>query len=110
MGQDDAPIREYRHGDDLRRMHWRSTARVGELMVRREEQAWDPSATVMLDTRASAHAGEGMQHSLEWAISAAASIAIHFLEDGFSVEIYEADGSMRISGAWVSTAPRPESW
>ena len=50
-GEDDAPTREYRHGDDLRRVHWRSTARVGELMVRREEQPWESRATVVLDTR-----------------------------------------------------------
>ena len=31
--------------DDLRRVHWRSTARVGELMVRREEQPWESRAT-----------------------------------------------------------------
>lgn len=99
VGQDDALVREYRQGDDVRRIHWRSTARRGDLMVRREEQAWDPSATLILDSRASAHAGRGMQHSLEWAVSAAASVAIHFLDDGFSVEIYEADGSMRISGS-----------
>jgi uncharacterized protein (DUF58 family) len=98
VGQDDALVREYRQGDDVRRIHWRSTARRGDLMVRREEQAWDPSATLILDSRTSAHAGRGMQHSLEWAISAAASIAIHFLDDGFSVEIYEADGSLQISG------------
>ena len=51
-GEDDAATREYRHGDDLRRVHWRSTARVGELMVRREEQPWESRATVVLDTRA----------------------------------------------------------
>ncbi|HET9647166.1 MAG TPA: DUF58 domain-containing protein [Microlunatus sp.] len=98
VGQDDALVREYRQGDDVRRIHWRSTARLGELMVRREEQAWDPSASIILDSRARAHAGAGMESSLEWAISAAASIALHFLDDGFNVEIYEADGSMRISG------------
>ena len=38
-------------GDDLRRVHWRSTARAGELMVRREEQPYQSRATVMLDTR-----------------------------------------------------------
>jgi len=108
VGQDDALVREYRQGDDVRRIHWRSTARRGELMVRREEQAWDPSATLILDSRATAHAGRGMANSLEWAISAAASVAIHFLEDGFAVEIYEADGSMRISGSMGqhSTASR----
>jgi len=68
-------------------------------MVRREEQAWDPSASLVLDSRAGAHAGRGMLNSLEWAISAVASIGIHFLDDGFSIEIYEADGPMRISGS-----------
>jgi uncharacterized protein (DUF58 family) len=99
VGQDDVLVREYRQGDDVRRIHWRSTARFGDLMVRREEQAWDPSASIVLDSRASAHAGRGMQSSLEWAISAAASISIHFLDDGFGVEIYEADGSLRIAGS-----------
>ena len=75
VGQDDALVREYRQGDDVRRIHWRSTARWGDLMVRREEQAWDPSASIMLDSRVGAHAGRGMHNSLEWAISAAASIA-----------------------------------
>ncbi len=98
VGQDDALVREYRQGDDVRRIHWRSTARWGELMVRREEQAWDPSASLLLDSRVEAHAGRGMQSSLEWAISAAASMAIHFLDDGFGVEIYEADGPLHISG------------
>jgi uncharacterized protein (DUF58 family) len=50
-GEDDAATREYHQGDDLRRVHWRSTARLGQLMVRREEQAWDPSASIVLDSR-----------------------------------------------------------
>ena len=99
VGQDDILVREYRHGDDVRRIHWRSTARWGDLMVRREEQAWDPSASVLLDSRTAAHAGRGMQNSMEWAISAAASIAIHFLDDGFGIEIYEADGPLHIAGS-----------
>jgi hypothetical protein len=39
-----------------------------------------------------------MHSSLEWAVSAAASIGIHFLDDGFGIEIYEADGPLHISG------------
>lgn len=99
VGQDDALVREYRQGDDVRRIHWRSTARRGELMVRREEQAWDPSASILLDSRAAAHAGRGMHNSIEWAISAAASIALHFLDDGFGIEIYEADGPLHVAGS-----------
>lgn len=99
IGQDDALVREYHPGDDVRRIHWRSTARWGDLMVRREEQSWDPSASIIVDSRATAHAGRGMANSLEWAVSAAASIATHFLDDGFSVEIYEADGALHVSGS-----------
>lgn len=86
-GEDDAATREYRHGDDLRRVHWRSTARVGELMVRREEQPWESRATIVLDARASGHRGEGPTASFEWAVSAAASIAGHLRQAGFKVRL-----------------------
>jgi hypothetical protein len=39
-----------------------------------------------------------MQNSLEWAISAGRVDRIHFLDDGFGIEIYEADGPLHISG------------
>jgi len=86
-GEDDAATREYRHGDDLRRVHWRSTARVGELMVRREEQPWESRATVVLDTRGYAHRGEGPTASFEWAVSAAASIATHLRAAGYKLRM-----------------------
>jgi uncharacterized protein (DUF58 family) len=77
-GEDDIATREYREGDDLRRVHWRSTAKRGELMVRREEQPRQMRATVLLDTRARGHRGDGPASSFEWAVSAAASVAVHF--------------------------------
>ncbi|WP_114558640.1 DUF58 domain-containing protein [Desertihabitans aurantiacus] len=98
VGQDDVLVREYRHGDDVRRVHWRSTARRGELMVRREEQAFDPSVTVMLDSRASAHGGHGKDSSFEWAVSAAASVAMHFLTDGFELNLLETRGPLTMVG------------
>ena len=84
-GEDDIATREYRVGDDLRRVHWRSTARRGELMVRREEQPRQLRATVLLDAREDAHAGEGAASSFEWAVSAAASAAVHFAQQGYGV-------------------------
>ncbi|MQA27792.1 MAG: DUF58 domain-containing protein [Micromonosporaceae bacterium] len=86
-GEDDAATREYRHGDDLRRVHWRSTARVGELMVRREEQPWESRATVVLDPRLTAHRGEGPASSFEWAVSAVASIAVHLRHGGYKLRL-----------------------
>ncbi|HEU4349245.1 MAG TPA: DUF58 domain-containing protein [Actinoplanes sp.] len=92
-GEDDAATREYRRGDDLRRVHWRSTARTGELMVRREEQPWESRVTVVLDTRAYAHRGEGPAASFEWAVSAAASIAVHLRHAGYKLRLVTGDGT-----------------
>ncbi|GAA2651985.1 DUF58 domain-containing protein [Paractinoplanes durhamensis] len=91
-GEDDAATREYRRGDDLRRVHWRSTARTGELMVRREEQPWESRATVVLDTRVYAHRGEGPTASFEWAVSAAASIAMHLRHAGYKMRLVTGSG------------------
>jgi len=84
---EDVMTREYRRGDDLRRVHWRSTARVGELMVRREEQPWQSRATIVLDSRRIAHRGSGAASSLEWLVAAAASIAVHLSRSGYSVRL-----------------------
>jgi uncharacterized protein (DUF58 family) len=92
-GEDDAATREYRHGDDLRKVHWRSTARVGELMVRREEQPRQSRAAVLLDTRAAAHRGDGAASSLEWAVSAAASVALHLAHGGYTLRLVTDTGT-----------------
>jgi uncharacterized protein (DUF58 family) len=89
---EDVTVREYRHGDDLRRVHWRSSARVGELMVRREEQHWQARATVLLDNRHAAHRGSGSAGSFEAAVSAAASIALHLAERGYAVRLVTTTG------------------
>jgi uncharacterized protein (DUF58 family) len=91
-GEDDAATREYRHGDDLRRVHWRSTARTGELMVRREEQPWESRATVILDPRLAAHRGEGPASSFEWAVSAVASTATHLRRGDYKVRLVTGAG------------------
>ncbi|MFS0697854.1 DUF58 domain-containing protein [Streptomyces nitrosporeus] len=91
-GEDDIIPRGYRHGDDLRRVHWRSTARYGELMVRREEQPQRARCTVLLDTRRIAYEGAGPDSAFEWAVSGAASALVHMLERGFAVRLLTDDG------------------
>lgn len=86
-GEDDVIPRGYRYGDDLRRVHWRSTARYGELMVRREEQPQRARCTVLLDTRRTAYRGTGPDSAFEWAVSGAASTLVHMLERGFAVRL-----------------------
>jgi uncharacterized protein (DUF58 family) len=84
--------REYRHGDDLRKVHWRSTARVGELMVRREEQPFQSRATLLLDGRATAHRGDGPGSSFEWSVSALASIGVALSRTGFALSLLRESG------------------
>ena len=86
-------LREYAVGDDLRRVHWRSSARLGELMVREDESSWQPRTVVVFDNRAGSHRGP----SYEAAIEAVASIGIRLLRTGRSCEIMTTSG--RILGA-----------
>jgi uncharacterized protein (DUF58 family) len=103
-GEEDTAPREYRHGDDLRRVHWRATARRGELMVRQDEQPRQRRATVLLDTRRNAHRGEDTGSSFEWAVSATASIAVALVEQRYAVRLL-CDGRATV---W-STPGSPEA-
>jgi uncharacterized protein (DUF58 family) len=78
-------IREYAPGDAFNRIHWRSTARTGELMVKTFEL--DPASDifVVLDLERRVHAGEGDESTEEYAVRAAASIARHYLVQNRSV-------------------------
>jgi hypothetical protein len=69
-GEDFYALRDYVVGDDLRRVHWPSTARHDELMVRQDELPWQGRATVLVDIRSSTNTAE----SLELVISAGASV------------------------------------
>jgi uncharacterized protein (DUF58 family) len=106
----DVTVRDYRLGDDLRRVHWRSTARVGSLMVRREEQPWQSRCTLLVDNRAHVHRGQGPHSSVERAVTAAASIAVHLTAQGFQVRLVSALGE-EIEQGWhdgdVRASARP---
>jgi uncharacterized protein (DUF58 family) len=103
-GDDDLLPREHRPGDDIRHIHWRATARLGELMVRREEQAWHAAITIVLDDRISAHHGVGTSSTFEWAVTAAASIAMHFLRQGWRVTVLTTSGRVLVQAQQPSSA------
>ena len=90
---DDVVTREYRDGDALRRVHWRVTARQGELMVRQDEPQAGPHARVVLDTQTAGY-GDAVparrgraaaSPGFEWAVRMAASAAVHIAERGYAV-------------------------
>ncbi|WP_410643214.1 DUF58 domain-containing protein [Amycolatopsis sp. lyj-346] len=92
QGEPDVIVRQYRQGDDLRKVHWRSTARRDEIMVRVEERPWRGGTTVLLDHRAAAHHGSGPAASMEWAVSFAASAALHLRRSGHRVRLVSEHG------------------
>lgn len=112
---DDVLTREYRHGDAMRRVHWRASARTDDLRVRQEEHHAEVSALVVLDTSplpqepepepatvfdivdgperlGTARADAPFEH----AVSVAASVLVRMRELGYACELYEtsafADG------------------
>ncbi len=88
-GEDFYALRPYEVGDDLRRVHWPSTARHDELMVRQDELPWQGRATVLLDVRRSTHTTA----SLELAVSAAASIVTVCWRRRDLVRLLSTDGA-----------------
>ena len=50
-GEEYYTMRQYQLGDDLRRIHWPSVARTGDLMIRQDESSRRASGLVFLDNR-----------------------------------------------------------
>jgi len=98
-GEEFFTTREYRDGDDLRKVHWRSSARQAKLMIRQEETPWQARALVALDARRSAHRGAGETGSLERTISAAASMALRLARGGYELALLGDDGRLVEPGA-----------
>jgi len=102
-GSPDVTTREYRLGDDLRRIHWPTSARMDQLMVRREEQQWQSRCTLLIDNRRISHRGYGGDSSMETAVSAAASIMRNLVAMDFEVRLVSATGQSSSHG-WHQAA------
>lgn len=94
-GDDFYALRPYVVGDDLRRVHWKSSARSEELLVRQDEMPWQGRATVVLDARRGTHSDE----SFERAVSAAASVILACSRRHFLVRLVTTAGDDSQFGA-----------
>lgn len=84
-----AGVRQYEPGDSPRRIHWRATARTGELQTRVSEPSATPIAAVFLDTITFSHLWEGQQSDLlELAVVVTSSICAQLLEGRYQVGLY----------------------
>lgn len=100
-GDELANIREYVQGDDLRRVHWRSTAHRGRLMVRSEENRQRPEAVVVLDRAIERHVITATASSYETMITGAASVLWMLRAKQFRLRL--VDGPL-------AGPPPPRSW
>ncbi len=80
-------VRPYAPGDSMNRIHWRSTARTGEIQVKEFELEQTTDAWLFLDMDEAFVAGEGDESTTEVAVRAAASIADKALEENRAVGI-----------------------
>jgi uncharacterized protein (DUF58 family) len=82
-GEDFYTLREYVEGDDLRKIHWPSTAKRQRYMIRQEETPWHNRATIVLDDRAIAYEGEAFERAVE----AAASLVDLYHRSGYTYRL-----------------------
>ena len=80
-------IREHTPGDDLRHVHWKVSAHVGELAVKEYEPLRHDVISIHLDLSTDGHYGAGATSTLETTISAAASLARAGLAEQRSVGV-----------------------
>jgi uncharacterized protein (DUF58 family) len=90
-GTDLVGLREYVPGDDLRRLHWATSARTGVLMVREDADPARPHLAVLLDDRAASHPDED---GFEDAVETAASLLTAAVAGGHPVRLMSASGGV----------------
>ena len=104
-------LRPYVPGDDRRYVHWRTSARIGQLMVRQFEETRRSQVTIVLSTREDLYESED---EFELAMSVTASIAAQVIRDGTQMNVVTESGVWRTksvtqmldSSCRVDPAPR----
>jgi uncharacterized protein (DUF58 family) len=89
-GEDFFTLREYHQGDDLRKVHWPSSARRDELMIKQLEMPWQSRAFIVLDPRAEPHESP---ESFEQAVRGAASVLRHLFRSGYTPTVWAGSGN-----------------
>ncbi len=88
-GLDFHGVRDYQPGDELRRVHWRTTARTGKLAVMEYTQGAASNILVALDLHVASYAdtGTGRESALEYAIKMTASACDYLLKQGHELQV-----------------------
>ena len=91
-------VRPWAPGDSFNRIHWKTTARTGEIQVKEFDLEQTADAWIVLDLERSAHAGRGDESTIEAAVRVAAAIADKAISENRAV-------GMTASGHRIVTLP-----
>jgi uncharacterized protein (DUF58 family) len=93
-------LREYQPGDELRHVHWRASAKAGQLVVREYVDPVQPHCTVVLDNRGSALTVDAFEEAVE----VATSLLWSAVSTGQRVTLRTAEGETLHGGDRVEAA------
>ncbi|MHB2020991.1 MAG: DUF58 domain-containing protein [Candidatus Xenobia bacterium] len=80
-------IREYQHGEDFRHIHWPSTAKLGQLMVKEFHEVSTQSIQILIDSQAGTDFGRGTETTLEYAVAAATTLSDYVRRHNMSLTL-----------------------
>ena len=104
LSTDVSSVREYLHGDPMGRIHWLTTARTGDRMVKQFDEGSSGEMWVLFDQHSEAQAGELLDSTDEYAATVAASTVERYVKRGMPVG-YVGHGSRSLVAA-----PDTTSW
>lgn len=102
-GEDFDTLREYQRGDDLRRIHWPSSARADRLMIRQLDAPWQSRALVVLDTRQDVYESAD---AFETAVSGAASVLSQLAKAGHATDLWTGESQLIDAGDYAGAMER----
>jgi uncharacterized protein (DUF58 family) len=86
-------LREYVMGDDLRLIHWKSSAKTGDLMVRHNVDTFQPRSLVLFDMHEKVYGPDGFEH----AVRVVASLLVASMRNNFPVRLRTTSGKVMAS-------------
>ncbi|MEC8945290.1 MAG: DUF58 domain-containing protein [Chloroflexota bacterium] len=89
-------VRRYNSGDSMNHIHWVSSARMNQLMVKEFELEVQNDLWIILDLNAKTHFGAGFDGTEETAVTVAASISNHFIKNNNSVGLIGNDSQEHV--------------
>ena len=87
-------LRPFRHGDDPRSIHWKQTARTGEMILKERETEENRRLMIVFDNAVGELVGESDRTRFERLVSEAATAGLDYLDHGFDISLLTRDTTL----------------